>query len=137
VVATKTVDFAAPEEVILIGAMLGGLIFATIAFVRSEETVVNGGQGGRWSIAKKLGNIGLRIAGSILLSVIVTVLLSRIAETQFFIKVSVSDLWGAIAVGFLANYGGWALLDKMIPQDGKSADAKKKEIQTASGPVVT
>jgi hypothetical protein len=44
-----------------------------------------------------------------------TVVLSRIAETQFFIKVSVSDFWGAIAVGFLANYGGWALLDKMVP----------------------
>ena len=65
------------------------------------------------------------LVGSILLSVIITILLSRIAETQFFIKVSVSDFWGAIAVGFLANYGGWAMLDKMVPGGGKGGEAKK------------
>jgi hypothetical protein len=39
--------------------------------------------------------------------------------------VSVSDFWGAIATGFLANYGGWALLDKMIPVKNKGGEEKK------------
>ena len=61
----------------------------------------------------------LAFAASGLLSAIITILLARIAETQFIIKVSVSDLWGAIAVGFLINYGGWTLLERLMPQDGK------------------
>jgi hypothetical protein len=110
-VETKTLEFVAPQSIILVGAALGGFIFALISLVRSEQSSVHG----RLAKAKAGTKIIGTFVGSIFLSVIVTILFSRIAETQFVIKVTVSDFWGAIAVGFLANYGGWALLDKMVP----------------------
>jgi len=124
-IETKTVDFAAPQSVILLGAALGGLIFTVLGMVRAEQSAVSGVQTGRLGFAKAFGKTVAILVGSILLSLIITILLSRIAETQFFIKVSVSDFWGAIAVGFLANYGGWTLLDKMVPGGSKGGAAKK------------
>ncbi len=132
-VADKTVDFAAPESIILVGAILGGLIFALLSWVRAEEGNQVNLSRSRLDNVPASVKIGLSLLGSALLSVIITILLSRIQETQFFIKVSVSDLWGAIAVGFLGNYGGFALLDKMIPGANKDkivpgageGDAKK------------
>lgn len=124
--ATKIVEFAAPQRIILLGAVLGGLIFWVLATVREEQNTANGAPPGRLNTAKASGKKIAAMVGSILMSVIITILLSRISETQFFIKVTVSDLWGAIAVGFLANYGGWALLDKMVPRGGKRGDAKNQ-----------
>ena len=131
-VETKSIEYAAPQRIILLGAVLGGLIFTILSMVRAEQSTVNDASAGRLSAAKTLGKIVLTLVGSILLSVIITILLSRIAETQFFIKVSVSDFWGAIALGFLANYGGWALLDKMIPGGSKGGEAKKIQMKTGS-----
>ncbi len=61
------------------------------------------------------------IFGAILLSAIVTILLSRISETQLLIKVSIADFWGAIAIGFVANYLGARGLEKLLPQSGSSS----------------
>lgn len=134
-VADKTVDFAAPESIILLGAMLGGLIFAGLSIIREEEQPPKAGTSpSRLDNASPWVRIPLTLIGSMLLSVIVTILLSRIQETQFFIKVSVSDLWGAVAVGFLANYGGFALLDKMVPAAGKGE--ANKQPQTPVNPAV-
>ena len=71
-------------------------------------------------IAKAFGKQLIVLAGSVLLSVIITILLSRIEAAQSLIKVNASDFWGGIAVGFLANYGGSALLSKMVPPAAKS-----------------
>src|SRR5205807_6283669 len=57
------------------------------------------------------------IAGAILLSTMITILLSRISETQFLIKVTITDVWGAIAMGFIANYFGAKALDKILAQN--------------------
>ncbi len=124
-VQSKNVLFAAPQWVILLGAALGGLIFTALTMLRAEQTGGSAGVEGFLSMAKTLGKIVVALFGSILLSVIVTILLSRVSETQFFIKVSVSDIWGAIAVGFLANYGGWALLDRMTKGTPSAADKGK------------
>jgi len=123
VVESYAAQFGAPQSVILLGATLGGLIFAVLSLLRAEQDNKNAAAGGIVDFIKTLGKGTATLCGSVLLSVIVTILLSRISETQFFIKVSVSDFWGAIAIGFLANYGGWALLDKIIPPTGKKVDA--------------
>jgi hypothetical protein len=120
---TKTVEYSAPQSIILVGAVLGGFIFTFLSIVRAEQNAMSGAPAGWLNIDK--GKKLLTFVGSALLSAIITILLSRIGETQFFIKVSVSDFWGAIATGFLANYGGWALLDKMIPVKNKGGEEKK------------
>jgi hypothetical protein len=57
----------------------------------------------------------------VFLSVITTILLSRIAESQFLVRVTVNDVWGAIAVGFLANFAGYNVLAPYVrtKKDGK------------------
>jgi hypothetical protein len=132
-VGTTTVEYAAPHEIILMGAILGGIIFTFFSLLRAEQGALNGALTGRSNIAKTFGKIEnlLALGGSVLLSVIITILLSRIEQAQSFIRVNVSDFWGGIAVGFLANYGGWALLDKIVGGAGK--DKSKKQTQTTSG----
>jgi hypothetical protein len=134
-VETKGVEFAAPQWVIILGAVFGGLIFTALEFVRAkEETPLIAGTSDPGKIAKAGSHILLRILGSILLSVIITILLSRIEQTAFFIKVTVSDLWGAIAIGFFGNYGGMALIDKMVsPKDRSSSESTPKVGNTNQG----
>lgn len=131
-VGTTTAEYAAPRSIILVGAILGGIIFTFISLVRAEQRALDGSLTGRPNMARTFGKIEnlLALGGSVLLSVIITILLSRVEQAQSFIRVNVSDFWGAIAVGFLANYGGWALLDKMVGGAGK--DKSKKQTQITS-----
>ena len=55
-----------------------------------------------------------------LLSAIVTILLSRVSESQFLIRISITDFWGAIAIGFISNYLGYEILKKLIGSDKNS-----------------
>jgi hypothetical protein len=133
-VGSTIAEYAAPFWIILAGAIVGGIIFTLLSLIRAEQRALNGALAGGLNIAKTLWKIKNLIAlgGSVLLSMTITILLSRIEEAQSLIKVNVSDFWGAIAVGFLANYGGWALLDKMVPGSGK--DESKKQNQETSSP---
>ena len=76
------------------------------------------------------------IGGAVLLSTMITILLSRISETQFLIKVTITDVWGAIAIGFIANYGGAKALDKILtgysPTDATPAAVDGKADQPAA-----
>jgi hypothetical protein len=49
-----------------------------------------------------------------LLSAVVTVILSRISDTQFPIKVTVSDFWGALTIGFVAYFTGNNLINRIV-----------------------
>ena len=85
--------------------------------------------------AKEAGGISV----SALLSAVVTILLSRISESQFLIQVTVTDFWGAIAIGFVANYLGWNVLNKIVPrigaaEDHGAQDHGKKAISAGSDP---
>ncbi len=138
VVQTKDAEFVASQGMILSGAILGGLIFAFLSMIRAKESAPKGTKAEPQHPAKIWGKGLLVIAGSILLSVIITILLSRIEQTQFLIKVTVSDFWGAIAIGFLANYGGWTVIDKMIPGGKKDKHAgHKPEQDKTKGPTQT
>jgi hypothetical protein len=101
------VPVAAPQWVIIVGAVVGGLI----AYVLLPKTRL------------ELGRAGIGgILTSALLSVIVTILLSRLSETQFVIRVTVNDIWGAIALGFVGSASGTSILKKLA--DGSADDAK-------------
>jgi hypothetical protein len=49
-----------------------------------------------------------------LVSATVTILMSRISDTQFPIKVSVPDFWGALVVGFIAFFVGNNLINRIV-----------------------
>jgi hypothetical protein len=100
------VNVAAAEWVVLLGAMLGG-VFA-YALVPTSRLYPNSTLKGIFS--------------AILLSTIATILLSRLSETQFVIRVAVTDLWGAVAIGFVAGATGRSVLEKFLQLFGKSRD---------------
>lgn len=113
---TAVVKGVAPQSVILLGAMLGGLISWFLFPQGREKTLpLDKSLKGAWLTTRHVFWYVYSIAGACLLSAIVTILLARLSETQFLIKISVSDFWGAIAVGFIAQYAGKSLLDKIIP----------------------
>ncbi|MFN2531113.1 MAG: hypothetical protein ABR555_07435 [Pyrinomonadaceae bacterium] len=103
--AEARVAIASPQWVILVGAMLGGLIgYLLLPRARLFSTEFN----------------ILGVLTSVLLSSIVTILLARLSETQFLVRVTISDLWGAIAIGFVASASGTTILQKYVPHSKRS-----------------
>lgn len=49
-----------------------------------------------------------------LLAASVTIVFSRLAETQFPIKISINDVWGALTVGFLSFFVGNKIIEKLV-----------------------
>ena len=96
-IAEIKIAVTAPQSIVLVGAGIGGLIAYFL-----------------------LPNVRLRphkfgwpdLAAAALLSTIVTILVSRISEAQFPVKISVNDFWGAITMGFIAGASGTAILKK-------------------------
>jgi hypothetical protein len=97
---------AAPQTVILLGAIVGGLI----AYFLLPNTRLH---------PQQIDPLGLLTA--ILLSSIVTILLARLSETQFIVRVSINDFWGAIAIGFIASAWGTSILQRFIPDRSSAA----------------
>jgi len=96
------INFISPQNVIICGAILGGII----AFLLLPNARLN----------KRTDFWGITwgIITSVLLSVIITVLISRISDTQFLIRVTINDFWGAVAIGFIANALGITSLNKYL-----------------------
>jgi len=109
---------AAPQFVILFGAVFGGLI-AYYIVPRARRSIVlaivrmNKRPG---MVLARLSKELVGATGSVLISTIATILLSRLSETQFLIRITVNDVWGAMAVGFVANFAGLSWLNKLIPK---------------------
>ncbi|HEY0017938.1 MAG TPA: hypothetical protein VGC13_16605 [Longimicrobium sp.] len=138
---SAVLSLASPQSVILLGAMVGGLL-AYLLFPnrRSRELVVSRvseGDAAREVRLRKTIDIGKRLwgmLGAMVWSAIVTILLSRLAESQFVIRVSIADFWGAIAIGFVAQYAGSKWLERLLPNSpdppSTPAPASATTIQT-------
>lgn len=128
---TATIRVAAPQSVILLGAALGGLvayfIFPLPAKLAEERTAYT-------AIVRRSRRV-LRVvagmAGAMLFSAMVTILLSRISETQFLIRITVNDFWGAIAVGFIANWAGTKIIEKFLPRLGGAERRSRTKTEEA------
>jgi len=103
---SSIIRVSAPQTVVMLGATLGGL-FAFLLLPKKNL--------GNYRWPFRVGMLLVGAFGACLLSVITTILASRIADTQFFIRVTVNDLWGAVAVGFVANLAGARLLNRFLP----------------------
>jgi hypothetical protein len=109
VTATASLPVAAPMLVVLFGAAIGGVIsfvlMPTLKLRKSWEWR-------NWDWPSVLTSTSGAL-GTALLSVIVTILLSRISSTEFFFKVTVNDVWGAVAVGFFAPLSASGLIGRI------------------------
>lgn len=131
ITTTSRVSIGAPQVIILVGAGLGGLIaFFLMPIIRRRRgshrdtgsKITAAGMKAKW-LQRMLKEIP-KALGTMLLSIIVTILLSRISDTQFFIQVTVNDFWGAIAVGFIAPFVGRRVIERIVGGSGE------KEIKT-------
>jgi hypothetical protein len=96
--ATRSVvvDVSAPQFVILVGSAVGGVLaYFVFPDVRRRRVAPHTQHQWRYWTVRAFEEISA-VVGSLSLSVIVTILLSRLADTQFLVKVSVTDFWGAI-----------------------------------------
>jgi hypothetical protein len=115
------VHIGAPQFVILLGAMIGGFVAYLIfpsrrtAEVKTESSTTSWVKISRatraiFAVQKRVGTA----FGAMLWSAIATILLSRLSDTQFLVKVTVADFWGAIAIGLVAQYVGSRWLERLI-----------------------
>jgi hypothetical protein len=126
----------------IVAAMIGGLIGYFVMALR-------GGEDGEFARLKKEQDAGKRhwfsrwgvilrgLVSAALVSAVVTVLLSRISDTQFPIKVSVADFWGALTVGFVAYFSGNKLIDRIVGLASKSGGGTPGSTPTPATPAPT
>jgi hypothetical protein len=100
----------------MLAAMLGGVIGYIVVALRdggdfSKYTFASGTY---LEIVKSYLIVLRNMFSAALVSAVVTILLSRISDTQFPIKVSVADFWGALTVGFVAYFVGNKLIDRIV-----------------------
>lgn len=121
----------APQSVILLGAALGGII----AFLLLTKLQPDSGTG--WASVRWVPGI----LSAVLLSTIVTILIARLSQSQFIISVTVNDLWGAIAVGFIITAAGPTILKKFTglvnSSSTKSGPSNTSQNQTNNTTPVT
>ena len=108
-VAEITLPMVAAQTTILAGAALGGLmaffLLPSLWLPMSRE----------WTALNWWHKLFIVIRGLLvpaLLSVMIAILLSRMSDSPFLIKVSVQDFWGAITIGFIAGTSGTAVLQR-------------------------
>lgn len=126
---TTVIKATAPQFVMLLGAVIGGFI-SWILFPQAKEKKV-AFTGVRSTLSQGIW-IAYSVTGACLFSAIATILIARLSESQFLIKINVADFWGAIAVGFIAQYVGKAALDKLIP--GRLQSSKSPTMPSAQSP---
>jgi hypothetical protein len=112
---------------IIIFAIVGGLLAYLVVTVRSEDGALNHffemlkAETGLSSMAKLVSKEGIvlmfkvlrDIIGVAIMSSAFTIVSSRLADTQFPIKISVLDVWGAITIGFLSYFAGNKFIDSL------------------------
>ena len=54
------------------------------------------------------------VLGAMLMSITITIIADRLSTTQFPVKVSIDDFWGALTVGFVSYFVGDKFLDQVL-----------------------
>jgi hypothetical protein len=101
-------------------AFFGGLLAYIVVFLQPNQDV------DKWrpetTAAGKTKVIGIWFRNALaagLLAASVTIIASRLSDTQFPIKVSVNDFWGALTIGFISYFIGTkfilTLAGKLLP----------------------
>lgn len=89
------------------GAMIGGVLALLLRFAGMYRMRQQPARG--W-----LGFIAIGTLGAIVGPAVGTVLIARIGEIDTFISLSINDLWGAVASGFLLEWLGlWRLMESL------------------------
>lgn len=104
---TKEIDVESSPWVLIMGAAIGGILCFVLQLL--FRNIVTGETA--WSAAKA---IFVGSTSAVILTGVVTVLLSRLATTDFILVVKIKDIWGAIATGFAIQWIGYPVLEKIL-----------------------
>jgi len=107
----RELEMEASPWVLIVGAIIGG----TLSFVL-QLLAAYSNTSGQTELELGLGLVGLVIGFlvAILLPAITTILLSRLATTDFLLVVRVKDIWGAVAAGFIIQWFGYGALLRLL-----------------------
>ncbi len=119
-----TIPIVASQATVMIGAVIGGLI-AYFLLPNTRFFTTPPRQGKKNSVVVR--EYTQSIVASMLLSIIATILLSRLADTQFIIKVTVNDFWGAIAIGFVVSASGKKIFQSIPGFQHQSAGSSEPQ----------
>jgi hypothetical protein len=124
---SATFQVGIDQTQIIIFAIVGGLLAYLVVAVRSNHGALNHffdmlqADTGQNTTARLLSKqsavlvfkIVRDLVGVAILSSAFTIVSSRLADTQFPIKISVLDVWGAITIGFLSYFVGNKFIDSL------------------------
>jgi hypothetical protein len=108
VVTTMAIDLETSTWVILLGAWIGSIAaYFFQVFMGKRRASFSG------------------FAGACLLGPIVSLFLKRLGDTAFVVALNINDLWGAIVIGYIAQYTGLQIIDHFVTK-GPASDASPK-----------
>jgi 5'-nucleotidase len=96
-VTTTGVHIEASTWVILLGALLGSITAYAFLVVMKRRPLSLSGFIGAW-----------------LLGPIIALFLKRLGDATFFVTINVNDFWGAIVIGYIAQYTGLQIIDRFV-----------------------
>ena len=123
----REVLISASQQMVLFGAFLGGLLAYLLKIYYGVETLVVRVQNAR--LKRIIQRTEWLIAG--LFGAAMVILASRLSET-FPIKVNANDFWGSITLGFIFQWMGVKLLEKLPGMDSAAA-ASRADLQPPGG----
>lgn len=103
----KSIEMDSSPWVLITGAAIGGLLCFIVQALYGSIIMADG----------FLGSIKSFIIGflsSILLPGVSTILLSRLATTDFIFVIKVKDIWGSLATGFIIQWFGYNFISKIL-----------------------
>lgn len=110
----RDVQVTASQQMVLLGAFLGGVLSYVIKVYYAVDTALTVKTESEFA-KRLLGSTEWFFAG--LFGAAMAILASRLSDT-FPVKVSADDFWGAITLGFVFQWIGVKLLEKLPGMDG-------------------
>jgi hypothetical protein len=106
--------------------MIGGLIAFLVLQLRADQLIdppasiiPRNRRWWHWAAAAML---------AMLWSATVTIVLSRLAQAQLPIQVTVSDVWGAVTIGLFAQYLGVKWLENLLQPSGQAMSGRATKV---------
>lgn len=107
ITVSQGIPMEASPWVLILGAACGAILCFVLQLLMGR---IASGQ----TVAEWAKTVGLGATSAVILSGVVTVLISRLATTDFLLVIRVKDIWGAIATGFAIQWFGFPLLERLI-----------------------
>lgn len=93
--------------VLVLGAAIGGILCYLLQLLYGIYNPTG-------SILSQFASITAGLLASSLLPGSLTVILSRLASTEFLVAIKIRDLWGALTIGFIVQWFGYGLIDRVL-----------------------